>query len=337
MLRRKFFLFVKAGLSLGKNTLRPHHTQEKIKTMKTLTLDSSQIATYLECPRKWHYQYVLHRRKYGNKKALNKGTFFHALLEAYYVDPSASNRNNILYLVLEAKNEIQSPDTPSPCLEKLKKDYNLKLDADNLALEPEHFDLVFRRFGEYCFHYRNNDFVVAEVCEAAGIELGFAIKVGESNETEFILDGRIDLLIEKDQFGLCWVDHKTESQTRNLYEKRIQFRNYDLALNINTENRGLGIINYLGLQVKPTKDTFRRVLCFFTASNRRHWQEYLVEKVFKPIMANGWKAEDNPNFFSCETKYGLCDYTQVCEFDGKSARTDELRTQYIQVEPWRPW
>lgn len=309
----------------------------------TLTLDSSQIATYLECPRKWHYSYVEHKRKFGNKKALNKGSFFHALLEAYYVDPIDSNRNRILSLVQAAKKEIQEPETPSPCLEILKKDYNLHLDADKLALESADFDLVFTRFSEYCLHYSGQDFAVANIDKISGIELGFAIEIGnyvnpkdETENTIFILDGRIDLLVEKEYFGLCWVDHKTESRTKDLYEKRIQFRNYDLALNMGTENKGLGIINYLGLQQKATKDTFRRGLCFFSPSSRRDWQKYLVKK-FTEILLYSSSAEDNPNFFSCETKYGICDYAPVCDFGTAEERMDELKTQYIQVEAWKPW
>lgn len=321
----------------------------------TLTLDSSQIYEYLRCPRSWLYKYRLHRRKYGNKKALNKGSFFHALLEAYYRDPTPIHAEYLLGLIRAAKEDrdFREIDDAEPvnAVEYLNERYNLQLDAEKLELDPSDFDLVFSRFALYVANYSENDFVVAKSGRVTGIELGFAKKIGDffsswipatypKDDCDFIIDGRIDLLIEK-MDSLCWVDHKTESQSRDLYSRKVQFRTYDLALHLNpdgsiTDEVGYGQINYLGLQVKPTPKTFRRDLFVYTPEQREEWRQYIIRKVFTPIYLAA-DHENEQNFSSCVTEYGLCDFTDVCDHPDQNDRKRELESNFIQVTPWKPW
>ena len=303
--------------------------------MTEIILDSSQISTFLECPRLWYYKYKLNRRPSGSKLALNKGTLMHDLLELYYMDPSPARTGALLAALVKCLDE----KTIQPFL-----DLGLPttLTFQELA-EDSDFLAVALRFTDYTVRYMSSDFKVAKSPSGAtATELGFSKILHESETDRFILEGRIDLLIDlgeslKNQ--IAWVDHKTQKMAIDLYQHSPQFRTYDLVLNWNSPTIGYGMINYVGLQDKLNPRSFRRDLITFQPHQREEWRDYLVN-VFRSVAETMAQLppDPTPNFKSCAGPFGSnpCDFAPVCEAPD-SQKLMTLKSQFIEVEPWRPW
>lgn len=311
----------------------------------TLALDSSNIQSYLTCPRMWHFKYVNNYRKVRPKKALDLGTFTHYLLELYYRNPG--KLQEILGEVIHAK-QVGSIEPLVEAFSTLPAGYQ-KDPGDPefpvLELEPSEYLELCSKMQMYSEYYSGRDFKLAVKDGVKGAEVGFAINLfsgeieGVDRPVDFIFEGRIDLLVELVLNGspLCWVDHKTQQRKVDLYGKKIQFRGYDLALNHENDNFGYGMINYFGLQKSTTKpnERFRRELINFSPVARVEFKKFLIEKVFTPIVKNPVGFRD-PNFGSCSGAFEShpCDFVSACESPNP---TLTLIQNFVEVEPWRPW
>lgn len=141
----------------------------------------SMLKTFRRCPKQAQYKYVDRLKPKVLGKPLRRGTWFHALLEAYYKGEDWRAKHEELTREFagyfdEEKEDLG--DLPTECL---------------------------RLMLGYLWHYKNEVWTVHEV--------EFTL------ETDFpdgsIYRGRVDMLIE-DEYGLWIVDHKTHKTLPNL-------------------------------------------------------------------------------------------------------------------------
>src|SRR6266699_693617 len=195
----------------------------------TLALDSAQLGTFKTCPQSFKFMFKQNLRLYGlSRPAADKGTIVHSMLDVYYT--------------LNALNSK---------VDKLKHiNTTVKLVKDNKLVQAYGFDgeteqFIAKRFIQYGFKYYGKDFAPIVKNNKVSVEIGFSVPIYEDKENLFILEGRIDLLTRHPDFGLMFIDNKTQDRISFLYPYKLQFMCYALATRAK-----YGIINYFGLQQK---------------------------------------------------------------------------------------
>ena len=284
----------------------------------TLTLDSTQLASFFDCPEQWNLAHNERLEKNDqNKKAMSMGSYGHSILEAYYKGV-ASGITNPMEKALELK--------PEPRLE----------------LTSEEIQIIKDKLLVYSYTYARGDFVPAS---PDSVELGFSYNLFEDEKRLFILEGKLDHYQHTPSLGSyngmrSIMDHKFQMKKHDLYTKRLQFRNYALATESN-----LFIVNYISMTKKTDETTFRRVAIPFSALELQLWKKRLIEMFMKVEVAiklnRGDYGEPRPfehRWNSCENKYGYaCQFADICECTNQFEIEQVKATKYHKIEQWKPW
>ncbi len=115
--------------------------------MEHLNLQSSQITTFMECPRKWYYQYHLWR-DVPPTHAMQRGTCFHYMCEIHF------------------REGIEVKDLA---------DYIAEHEPDLVRFIPE----MLPAFIMYLEHYKDSDYYFHEVDGTPAIELEVKIELAD--------------------------------------------------------------------------------------------------------------------------------------------------------------
>jgi hypothetical protein len=273
-----------------------------------LSLDSSQLHLFYECPEKWRLTIQESLQLKGAKtKPLDKGSYMHWILEHYYCGNSP-------------KESIQFA--------------RHKCDEAKLQLEPEERRFLETRFMEYRILYSDGDMQWVKIEGKPQIEVGFSVPIVDNEYFLFTVEGKIDGIAEM-QAGSdliqLFVDHKTQSRQSNLYPKRIQFRTYSLATGLSR-----GMINYIGLQQKLEQGMIRREVMMFSPALIRAWNNELITQFHKAVqMITSGIFEKR--YSSCEGKYGQCQFTELCEQMNPEILYIIKEAKYEKRPEWLPW
>lgn len=315
-----------------------------------MTLDSTQIKMFLECPFSWYIQYVMKLDTLGrSKEALHKGSLMHLALETYYHNPSPE----VAQVIVQFFQAIKRANGNSEKLQRIHTmwaetfpkvsishpDGSSKL--DEFILDEKTYDFVMSRFLAYVNYYEDD---MIEPLNQSSVEVGFSREIGKFSDGEpMILEGKIDVLAkDRGADRVRFWDHKTQGRKSDLYPNKVQFRTYDLALNFGKSDIGYGGINYIGLTEKFDNETLRRRLMYFTVESRHQWLDYVRDFVFIPARATlegCWRDGVLPTqrFGSCAGAFEStpCKFHQICEETGNEITS--AKQQLIHVGDWRPW
>lgn len=286
----------------------------------TLIADSTQLSSFFDCPEQWNlaHQQCLEKNE-QNKKAMNKGSYGHTLLERYYKSrASGENQNNALQFALAAEPE------------------------EYLQLTVEEKILLRDKITMYVYTYTNNDFIPQD---PESVELGFSRPVFEDDSRLYILEGKLDKYQHTPSLGTyngmtSIMDHKFQERRHDLYEKRLQFRNYAWATNSN-----LFVINYIRMTKKNDETTFVRKTVPFSSLELQLWHGRLIQLFRKMEVAIRLAKGEygKPEGFehrwgSCENKYGYpCQFTDICEQTDQFSLNMVKETKYHKIQEWKPW
>lgn len=204
-----------------------------------IKISNSEINTFLDCPRRWYFQYYLglSKKSDGSEQvtALTYGTRIHKALEGWYI-PDESLRVN----PREAIRKIYAEDEANVFaaggdMDKYREDQKSSLfliDYYMDKVEKEGFDLGLR-------------YVASEQSYEAQID------------DEIIMRGQIDCIVERESDGARWnIDHKTfksvapEIQIAHL---NTQFLGYMFLYRENNDDYLAGSIMNIFKKVKTTR------------------------------------------------------------------------------------
>lgn len=313
-----------------------------------LTLDSSQLSNFSDCPQLWDYSNNQHigYEEEGQKEAMNAGTYGHQLLDIFYtMRAEGANLNDAAAAAFSF-----NPDTEFKCAcGHILKEHTRSLLGRNQSCSrclthevcwnftPVPFQLsqdlriaVKTRLREYFLTYAQNDFIPNN---PSSIEVGFSKPIYEDEENLFVLEGRIDLIGTLQGLSTI-VDHKFQLRKRDLYPKSIQFRNYDLVCDGMTN---MLIINYIRLSKSVDKTTLVRTPVCFSSQERRWWLGEVVKMFFRvkqQMLANSYEK----NYGMCQGKFGYpCVYTPLCEEFNPETRERKKQQLFVIKEAWKPW
>jgi len=262
---------------------------------RLVKLSSHALSDYQRCPKLFWYSIMRRIEPRTYNRAFDRGTVMTNMLEAYYND-------------LRDKQFV-----PTDILRYIET----FVEASELADEDK--ALIARVFMQYFQHYKN-DIIQPVVCE-----LPFSFVLYEDDKFIFIYEGSIDMVFKTPMRRNCLdvMDHKTYSVKSEIYAFNNQAQGYCYAMKTD-----MFVYNYIGLtQTKKPKDNFERKIKQFTKIQLEQWRDETI-KWFKRIADD----EDYLKSLRCETKYGLCRMTRLCECTSSGAAEALIKIHYQENE-----
>lgn len=288
---------------------KSHRDEPENSGKEILALDSTTIATWLACKRKYQLSFIENLAPIEEAAFFGSGKLVHTLLEKYY-----EQRKDRVEIGTAAKVAIEF--ARGWC----------SGNPEGTVIPEETWNHVAQRFVEYVAFWSQ------ERLKIVGTEIGFSVPIFDSKQSYFVLEGRLDFLAEDDN-GLFWMDHKSMARETEYYGYSPQFLNYSLALGTNH-----GQLNYFGLQKSaPKKGFFYRTPFKYTKEQLEEWKWELIN-IFSEIAAARRIGKFRKNRLEC--KHGLnykCQFTRICE-QTKPGSEQAIKDSYFKVrEPWSPW
>lgn len=205
--------------------------------MNRISISPSTLAS-LSCLRKYKYSKIDRWGKKASNLALEKGDFFHKILEAHY-----KLKQNKIEGIVGKTIEIAR---------KLAIDHKLEIET------TENLLAVYREYAlKYASESWNIDFV----------EQPFNLPFFATDKTEFYLEGKIDLGITQ-QGKFFPVDHKTGGKLNEMTALQHQFLCYCFVTNTKSI-----LINRIVFTKTPQ---FVREIKSFDADVLEEWKEHAI-------------------------------------------------------------
>lgn len=285
------------------------------ETRITLTLNSSQLAEYIRCPRRWFYGSPLGKNieiKDRDVKAMSRGTFIHGLLERYYTK------------IWEGDSWVSAQAYATSKLAEVKK---------LVELPVEDYTFLFNRFVQYCVRYSDDKIRIGTIerngAKNAAVEVGFSFPLLDNSDYLFVIEGRIDMIVQQSGVDVIW-DHKIQTQRKEIYGRSVQLSNYTLATEISR-----GMHNYVRLAQTPNGDTFERKVHFFGPLVKERWRKYILGKFFEIASLQN---EPRQELGACEGEHWHpCMYIPLCEQTDDLITVSKIAIEYQIKKPYRSW
>lgn len=177
---------------------------------------------------------------------------------------------------------------------------------------------------QYYDHYKNDYWVPLE------IEVVKAKVIYEDDVLRVLWKAKLDMVSDTNQ-GIYPVDHKTMKQNRDNTKLNNQFKGQCVLM----DTRNV-IINKIGFQktLKPI-DKFSREMISYSADALYEWASEIVPYYAHKVVEFNETGYWAPNYSNCDSKYGRCPFTEVCESD-RGMREEVLKNNFITTAPWNP-
>ena len=292
--------------------------------MKHLILDSQILTTLMACPRKADLRFNQDLvRAEGKSNSLEAGSLAHFINEHFNLGLIAGlPRQYAIDRGMEAGKEYLNDYSPT---NKYLLDENHK--APNTLLNPEYktdisSDFVFQTMEEYFDYYKNDSWNVISAEETRQRLLY------EDSELKILWKAKFDQIVEMSS-GMISVDTKTMKQRRLTERKNNQFIGQCFILG----SRSI-IINKIGFQKSlKAHEKFERATISYSADNIAEWINDIVPHYANMLLAYTEAGNFPPNFTQCESKFGLCEYNDLCS-DDRSLREESIKLNFVKTKKW---
>ena len=312
--------------------------EPSISGRKNVILDSQILTAIMTCAQKTDFQFNHNFKSIkGPSNSLECGSILHKYMEVYYgsiikgLTKSQAHGFAMIAAQLyvtscpDCTEFIKTDEQPKPKCGHRPNDYpGLK----NTPAESEGYKtgwkFVLQTCEEYHQFYKNEHWVPLFVEEVKSKVLY------EDDEIRILWKAKLDLGADTNQ-GIYPVDHKTMKQRRRTPRLNNQFKGQSLIM----DTRGV-FINKIGWQksLKP-EEKFLRELISYSAESLLEWQGETLPYWAKQLIVYSEMGYWPMNYNSCEGKYGLCPFTEVCE-SNPNMREHELKQNFVVGEAWNP-
>lgn len=278
---------------------------------KILTLNSTNIATFLECPRKYKYsaEQSLVTKNFRSE-AMDKGELMHHLICRWFELRMARDKNPLVTITEEMR--------------LLNGRFN--------SLEKEDLEFLRQRFFAYTMFWSDDQAKPLVLNGKVAVEVGFTVKIFEDSDFIFLLEGRLDRVAE--QQGITFLlDHKTFSRKYDYSHRRPQFLNYVLGAQLSGLLINKICIDYIGLTQTINKETFRRDMFSYPQGTIQEWKQFLIDRVYFPIA----RGDFYKNRGACAGAWYPCYFIELCDCPSKRAEEELIQLKYEKREQHRSW
>lgn len=305
--------------------------------MIEIILDASQLKVVEACPYKWYLDIILNLTTNRTNPALSTGSFYHEILKFYYSEALRRKAvpSNGLRDTLELAQYLAMGNNDSPYLERLGVKV---IDSPAVRAAPKfHIDRLKT--------YLINNMAEDDVSEIIAVEQGFSTLLYEDTERRYILEGMIDLITIEPKTKLTVTDHKTQSRFYDKYGYNHQALNY-----LSFTKAEYFRYNYIGLQDKQGKNTFRRPIFKPRPGMLEQWKRDVkrtFDELARYVIEYGTLSDSlypQPGIAfprrrsACDTKFGVCQFHKICEEPDGSKWIPTILTAYHEKEnKWRAW
>jgi len=253
-----------------------------------LIINSHQLTDYQNCKRKYRLGTVDFLEAKETKLALTKGTLWHLAMARWYQGKQDGHADQSL------KIDIGKSILASPLTDKVSA-------------------LMYLRFMEYCYHWEGEELspiAVEGLDENNKDRTGFTKVLDEGDNYQVLFEGKQDLIATCENGKKYWIDHKSQSKANDLYSYSNQFMAY-------TWGTGMpGKINYTVFINKKNDGTYRRQIIAPSQNQIEAWLKLTrlwTKKIITSLLEGEWLK--NPS--SCETRYGMCVFDDICRQTSK--------------------
>lgn len=284
-----------------------------------LSFDNSKRSCWMNCRRKFYYQYIANlTTKYGST-ALRYGTTWHAGLEAFYAH-------------IKEHGWTKDGSAMTVAVQAMQAAFAEESEGRNFYNDYRTLENCIRAFVQYCNHFAMDELLL----EVVDVEQDFRILMDVATEEErkqfpdlkpFHFTGKRDLKVRID--GRKWImEHKSTGMSCQQVSSRLhrsaQVMGYNYAENMidgTSEDRAEGILVTIhSLSAYKSKVTgtygdpkidFLRAPQIFSDNDLRQWRIS-----FLSAAQDVQRAIDNHsypmNHDSC-FDFGVCPFIQLCE------------------------
>lgn len=305
---------------------------------KNIVLDASMLSTYTGCARHADLRYNgLWVPASGKSNSLESGSLCHINLEFFgHNKINGFKREQCISAGFAAMDEYYHgckeckahEVNESIVCERHKDPW---LGCPNVPLENDKYEIgynwIVKTMEQYYQHYINDSWKIVAV------ERVVSDILYEDDDIRVLWKAKIDMLIDRnDGRGIFSMDHKTMKQDRASVSNNHQFMGQCLV----TNQRSM-IVDKIGFQTSLKADEkFKREERSYTSDRLLEWQSFILPTWAYKFLANVESGVWEPNFNSCETKYGRCQfYEHVCSVD-TGMREEAIKMHFKKGKEWNP-
>ena len=268
-----------------------------------LTINSHQLTDYQACEEKYRLGTIDSLEAKKTKLALTKGTLWHLAMARWYQARLDGNAD-----------------------QKLKLDIGLSILASELELEVA--ALIWKRFMEYCSHWEGEQLTpiaVEGIDENGRDRTGFSKLFDSGPNYRVIFEGKPDLIATCENNKKYWIDHKSQSRASDHYSYSNQFIAYTWGMGMP------GKINYTVFVKNANDKTYRRQIVAPDQKQIEQWVERTkiwTRRIIKSLLEDSFVH--NPA--SCETRYGMCFFNDICKQTNENGRDWVIKSSFKKRE-----
>lgn len=273
-----------------------------------LRVNSHSLTQFQECRMKFAFNNLMQIRSTEEKHVFLRGKEIGRILNLLHYRIRKYNPQTI-----EERHKVLAPVVnPIHLMRRFGK--NFSYDETNIFI---------RAIGKYLKSYNWDDW------RPIGIETGFSKVIHEDDENLFIYEGRPDMIVLQTKENLLTIgDNKTQSQKYHIYPHNNQVYGYLWGIGAR-----YFFYNYLHLIKDPE---VRREAFTFNDGQIEAWKTDTIKWMFK--MKEAIQEDDFPLCrYSCQDKYGLCEYVKICEFPKPEMKQWIIRSEFKKVPRHESW
>lgn len=183
---------------------------------------------------------------------------------------------------------------------------------------------VLETIEQYYTFWRNDSWVPLEV------EVVKSKILYEDDDLRILWKAKLDWVVDTDT-GIVAVDHKSMKQNRSVTKLNNQFKGQNLIMGTRTM-----YLNKVGFQkTLPVEKRFLRAGVSYTSDQLLEWQSQTLPFYARMLLAYTEMGYWPHNYTNCQSKFGNCQYIEVCEAD-RHMREEVIRLNFIKGRDWDP-
>jgi len=269
-----------------------------------VALDATMLDMLQLCEQRFDYRFNQNKVSPEKPKALDRGSLVHLGTETYYKALKDKKPFDDSVMLMTAA---------------------VRLAGTESDLEPDICKRVLEVLHEYVEFWRTED----QRYEILEVEQPFSYVLFEDDEIRIIMIGKIDLLINDNQYLNMPIDHKSYDRDYPVKRFTNQFCNYSYATKSNYI-----LVNKIGFQtsLKP-EQKYKRVPLSYDPLILEDWKQNTIRwarRYVEAVVTNSWPM----NLTSCDKFNRTCEYFEVCDSSGVEAKTYKLVANFKTAPKW---